>query len=193
MSQHVIVVSWHCFIATAIAAVTTFESHISGPQVPNSMSNSFLSPNNNSNTTQFLVPPFSTGILTSSFPEPSAYPALQRTTSTFSERVPIGAVPTISLTLNRDPCRTGRFSNSSDYGETPSKGGYYLTREGQYWIFGGDYMRSGREKRRKGIMLEDLKLVSSTIKTPIPLPAPRPIQRRQIALHLTAPHTLPAV
>ncbi|KAF2488948.1 hypothetical protein BU16DRAFT_472748 [Lophium mytilinum] len=60
------------------------------------------------------VPTSSTGILPSS-PTRSVRPGLQRTMSTLSERVPLGAVPSVDLPLNGEPVRMGRSSNSSDY------------------------------------------------------------------------------
>ncbi|OCK83519.1 hypothetical protein K432DRAFT_290935 [Lepidopterella palustris CBS 459.81] len=60
------------------------------------------------------VPTSSTGILPSS-PTRDVRPGLQRTMSTLSERVPLGALPTIDLPSNGEPVRMGRSSNSSDY------------------------------------------------------------------------------
>ncbi|KAF2198115.1 hypothetical protein GQ43DRAFT_494369 [Delitschia confertaspora ATCC 74209] len=60
------------------------------------------------------VPTSSTGIITSSSPQ-HARPTLQRTVSTLSERVPLGAVPTVDLPANGEVVRMGRSSNSSDY------------------------------------------------------------------------------
>ncbi|PSN71276.1 hypothetical protein BS50DRAFT_487346 [Corynespora cassiicola Philippines] len=60
------------------------------------------------------VPTSSTGILTSSSPQRDR-PGLGRTVSTLSERVPLGAVPTVTLSADGDILRMGRSSNSSDY------------------------------------------------------------------------------
>ena len=60
------------------------------------------------------VPTSSTGIFPSS-PTHHVRPNLQRTMSTLSERMPLGAVPSIDLPVNGEPVRMGRSSNSSDY------------------------------------------------------------------------------
>lgn len=60
------------------------------------------------------VPTSSTGILPSSSPQ-NARPAFQRTISALSERVPLGAVPTVDLPADGEIVRMGRSSNSSDY------------------------------------------------------------------------------
>ncbi|KAF2193296.1 hypothetical protein K469DRAFT_552232 [Zopfia rhizophila CBS 207.26] len=60
------------------------------------------------------VPTSSTGILPSSSPQ-NVRPGLTRSISTLSERVPLGAVPSIDLSANGEYTRMGRSSNSSDY------------------------------------------------------------------------------
>ncbi|OCL05868.1 hypothetical protein AOQ84DRAFT_298112 [Glonium stellatum] len=60
------------------------------------------------------VPTSSTGILPSS-PTRHVRPSLRRTLSTVSERIPLGAVPSIDLLANGEVVRMGRSSNSSDY------------------------------------------------------------------------------
>lgn len=54
-------------------------------------------------------------IPSSSPPKRQARPGLQRSVSTLSERVPLGAVPTLDLPANGEPVLMGRSSNSSDY------------------------------------------------------------------------------
>ena len=62
------------------------------------------------------IPTSSTGIIPSSSPPRiSRRPALQRTLSTFSERAPLSAVPTIELDEHSQPTLMGRSSNSSHY------------------------------------------------------------------------------
>ncbi|KAF1996648.1 hypothetical protein P154DRAFT_309946 [Amniculicola lignicola CBS 123094] len=61
------------------------------------------------------VPTSSTGFQLTSPPARGGRPSVQRTISTLSERVPLGAVPTIDIPLNGDVIRMGRSSNSSDY------------------------------------------------------------------------------
>lgn len=64
------------------------------------------------------VPTSSTGIAPSSSPPPLSRvtrPALQRTASTVSERVPLGDVRGIELDINGEPLLLGRSSNSSQY------------------------------------------------------------------------------
>lgn len=61
------------------------------------------------------VPTSSTFPLPSSPPKRQARPGLQRSVSTLSERVPLGAVPTLDLLANGEPVLMGRSSNSSDY------------------------------------------------------------------------------
>ncbi|KAF2101867.1 hypothetical protein NA57DRAFT_24948, partial [Rhizodiscina lignyota] len=58
------------------------------------------------------VPTSSTGVLPSS---PVDRPQLQRAVSNMSERVPLGAVPTIELPPNGEPLLLGRSGNSSNY------------------------------------------------------------------------------
>ncbi|ORY10033.1 hypothetical protein BCR34DRAFT_357175 [Clohesyomyces aquaticus] len=60
------------------------------------------------------VPTSSTGILASSSPQHER-PALQRTISALSERVPLGSLPSIDLPADGEIVRMGRSSNSSDY------------------------------------------------------------------------------
>ncbi|KAF2658211.1 hypothetical protein K491DRAFT_702983 [Lophiostoma macrostomum CBS 122681] len=60
------------------------------------------------------VPTSSTGILASSSPQ-NARPGLNRTISTLSERVPLGAMPSVELPADGEVVRMGRSSNSSDY------------------------------------------------------------------------------
>ncbi|CAL3965231.1 unnamed protein product [Diplocarpon coronariae] len=61
------------------------------------------------------IPSSSTGILSSSPPQFSSRPSLLRTQSVVSERVPLSAVPSITLPENGEVMRMGRSSNSSDY------------------------------------------------------------------------------
>ncbi|KAI1760985.1 hypothetical protein GGR53DRAFT_507194 [Hypoxylon sp. FL1150] len=62
------------------------------------------------------IPTSSTGILSSSPPRvQSSRPGLQRTQSTVSERVPLGAVPSVELNQNGEMLLMGRSSNSSHY------------------------------------------------------------------------------
>ena len=65
------------------------------------------------------VPTSSTGIATSSPPQPSSRSTrpglLQRTASTVSERVPLGDVRGLDLSINGEPVLLGRSSNSSQY------------------------------------------------------------------------------
>ena len=61
------------------------------------------------------VPTSSTFQLPSSPPKRQARPGLQRSVSTLSERVPLGAVPTLDLPATGEPVLMGRSSNSSDY------------------------------------------------------------------------------
>ena len=63
------------------------------------------------------IPTSSTNILSSSPPHLSyaRRPNLQRTVSTLSERIPLGAVPFIELDSNGEPTLMGRSSNSSHY------------------------------------------------------------------------------
>lgn len=63
------------------------------------------------------VPTSATGIPPSSpLLPPSKHPlSLQRSISTVSERVPLGAVPTVTLEKNGEPLLMGRSSNSSHY------------------------------------------------------------------------------
>ncbi|OAL47519.1 hypothetical protein IQ07DRAFT_602263 [Pyrenochaeta sp. DS3sAY3a] len=60
------------------------------------------------------VPTSSTAILSSSSPHQSR-PGLLRTVSALSERVPLGAVPTVDLAEDGTILRMGRSSNSADY------------------------------------------------------------------------------
>lgn len=62
------------------------------------------------------IPTSSTGMMPSSSPpQPSRRQGLQRTLSTFSERAPLSAVPTIELDEHSQPTLMGRSSNSSHY------------------------------------------------------------------------------
>ena len=62
------------------------------------------------------VPTSSTGILSSSPPQPcTRRRGLVRTTSTLSERAPLSAVPSIELDRHGEPTLMGRSSNSSHY------------------------------------------------------------------------------
>ncbi|KAE9363586.1 hypothetical protein N431DRAFT_422461 [Stipitochalara longipes BDJ] len=61
------------------------------------------------------IPTSTTGILSSSPPQISARPGLQRTQSSVSERAPLSAVPSIALPENGEPLLMGRSSNSSHY------------------------------------------------------------------------------
>ncbi|KAI9762041.1 MAG: hypothetical protein M4579_000677 [Chaenotheca gracillima] len=62
------------------------------------------------------VPTSSTGIISSSPPQVStSRPALQRTQSTLSERAPLSAVPSVTLSEDGEPLLMGRSSNSSHY------------------------------------------------------------------------------
>ncbi|KAI9879834.1 MAG: hypothetical protein M1830_006857 [Pleopsidium flavum] len=63
------------------------------------------------------VPTSSTGIIPSSPPQllSSRRPGIHRTQSTVSERVPLSAVPSITLEGNGEPVLMGRSSNSSHY------------------------------------------------------------------------------
>lgn len=58
--------------------------------------------------------PTSSTLLPSSSPR-HVRPPLQRTVSALSERIPLGAVPTVELTADGDLLRMGRSSNTSDY------------------------------------------------------------------------------
>ncbi|KAH8723635.1 hypothetical protein GQ44DRAFT_303486 [Phaeosphaeriaceae sp. PMI808] len=60
------------------------------------------------------VPTSSTGILPSSSPQ-RGRPALQRTVSVLSERIPLGGIPTVDLPYDGEVVRMGRSSNTSDY------------------------------------------------------------------------------
>lgn len=60
------------------------------------------------------VPTSSTGFLPSS-PGQNGRPGLSRTISTLSERVPLGAVPSVDIPANGEIVRMGRSSNSSDF------------------------------------------------------------------------------
>ena len=61
------------------------------------------------------VPTSSTGIIPSSSPRCPVRPALHRTASTVSERVPLGDVRGLELNANGEPLLLGRSSNSSQY------------------------------------------------------------------------------
>ena len=62
------------------------------------------------------IPTSSTGIIPSSSPpQLSRFPGLQRTVSNFSERAPLSTVPTIELDEHSQPTLMGRSSNSSHY------------------------------------------------------------------------------
>jgi hypothetical protein len=60
------------------------------------------------------VPTSSTGVFDFSSPR-HARPPMQRAVSALSERIPLGAVPTIDLPANGEVVRMGRSSNSADY------------------------------------------------------------------------------
>jgi hypothetical protein len=60
------------------------------------------------------VPTSSTGAYDFSSPR-HAHPPMHRTVSALSERIPLGAVPTIDLPANGEVVRMGRSSNSADY------------------------------------------------------------------------------
>ena len=61
------------------------------------------------------IPTSTTGILSSSPPQIRARPAIHRTQSSISERAPLLAVPTVTLSENGDSLLMGRSSNSSHY------------------------------------------------------------------------------
>ncbi|KAI9816164.1 MAG: hypothetical protein M1827_001765 [Pycnora praestabilis] len=62
------------------------------------------------------APTSSTGMISSSPPKlPLSRPGLQRTQSTVSERAPLSAVPSVTLSINGESVLMGRSSNSSHY------------------------------------------------------------------------------
>ena len=54
-------------------------------------------------------------LLQQSHPQPKARPGLQRTISTLSERAPLSAVPSLTVSADGEPLLLGRSSSSSDY------------------------------------------------------------------------------
>ena len=54
-------------------------------------------------------------LLQQSHPQPRARPGLQRTISTLSERAPLSAVPSLTVSADGEPLLLGRSSSSSDY------------------------------------------------------------------------------
>ncbi|KAH8585902.1 hypothetical protein B0O99DRAFT_99954 [Bisporella sp. PMI_857] len=61
------------------------------------------------------IPTSTTGILSSSPPQIHARPSIHRAQSSMSERAPLTALPTVTLSENGDVLRMGRSSNSTQY------------------------------------------------------------------------------